>query len=185
MNKKTIALLLSAALCCSTAMTGCSESDSSSEGSDSSKAETSAAESKGAVESVAEESSAESTESEAEEAPKERPTNIVDGIDYLTFVSHGYKLPDDWEEKTEMVTFVNGQDYEVTIEKKAYDAYMKLKEELEADGIFIDSKPCCQFFLLDTELIAILSDRQAYIGNRRCLCVLSGFNVNNLDMFRI
>ncbi|GEM_PF-425325 len=138
MNKKTIALLLSAALCCSSAMTGCSESDSSSEGSDSSKAETSAAESKEAVESAAEESSAESTESEAEEAPKERPTNIVDGIDYLTFVSHGYKLPDDWEEKTEMVTFVNGQDYEVTIEKKAYDAYMKLKEELEADGIFID-----------------------------------------------
>ena len=146
MNKKPIALMLCLALCCGTALTGCSGSDSSSKAADSSEAVTSAAESTSAqesaaessAESAAEESKAESDSSKAEEAPAELKTNVIDGIDYLTLVTHGHRLPDDWEEKVSMVTFVNGQDYEVTIEKRAYDAYMKLKEELEKEGIYVD-----------------------------------------------
>ena len=138
MIKRRIALLLSIVMCCSAAVCGCSDSDSSSNSKESSKAEAVSSESDNAVESAAEESSADSEASKNEEPPKDLPTNIIDGIDYLTFVSHGYKLPDDWEEKIKKVTFVNGQDYEVTIEKRTYDAYMKLKEELENDGIFVD-----------------------------------------------
>ncbi len=142
MNKKTVALLLSIVMCCGAAVTGCSNSDSSS----GSKAESTAAESRSdagsaaesKAESAAEESASAADSSKAEDAPQELKTNIIDGIDYLTLVTHGHSLPSDWEEKTEMVTFVNGQDYEVTIEKRAYDAYMKLKEELEAEGIYVD-----------------------------------------------
>ena len=138
MNKKTLVLVLSLAMCCGTAITGCSDSDSSSKSSESSKAETTTAESKAAAESAAEESTAESKASIEEETKKELPTNIIDGIDYLTFVSHGYKLPDDWEEKVEMVTFENKQGYDVSIEKRAYDAYIELTKDLEAEGIFVD-----------------------------------------------
>ena len=139
MNKKTLVLVLSLAMCCGTAITGCSDSDSSSKSSESSKAETTTAESKAAAESAAEESTAESKASIEEETKKELPTNIIDGIDYLTFVSHGYKLPDDWEEKVEMVTFENKQGYDVSIEKRAYDAYIELTKDLEAEGIFVDA----------------------------------------------
>ena len=148
MTKKTLALLASLVLCFGTLMTGCAGSDSSSRQADSSKTESvseSKAEESSAAESKAEESkpaeSTPDTDSQADstaEAPAEKKTNIIDGTDYLTFVSHGYKLPDDWEEKTEMVTVMNGQEYEVTVEKRAYDAYLKLKAELEKEGVFVD-----------------------------------------------
>ena len=154
MNKKTIALIVSLALCFGTAVTSCSSSDSSSgqstvsstesaaestqaesTGDESSKAEP-AADSTPAAESQPEESTADSQKDT--DAPAGRKTNIIDGTDYLTFVSHGYKLPDDWEDKTEMVTFLNGQGYEVTVELRAYAAYQQLKEELEKEDIHID-----------------------------------------------
>ena len=154
MTKKTIALIASLVLCLGSVMTGCSSSDSSSKAADSSKTESaaessaadSAVESTAAPESKADESAADSqaestADSQAEssdELAKPQKTNVIDGIDYLTFVSHGYKLPDDWEEKVEMETFMNGQEYEVTIEKRACEAYRKLKEELEKEDIHID-----------------------------------------------
>ena len=142
MNKKIIAFILSLTLCCGAALTGCSGADESSKSSDSSKAGTSAAESQTAQESsagsAAGESKADADSSGSGDAPAELKTNVIDGIDYLTLVTHGHRLPEDWEEKVPMETFVNGQGYEVTIEKRAYDAYMKLKDELEKEGIYVD-----------------------------------------------
>ena len=154
MAKRTIALFVSLALCIGAVMTGCSGSDSSSEKAESSrtesaaesstaesKAESSAAEESKPAESTADSQAESTAESQAEdtgETPKPQKQNIIDGIDYLTFVSHGYKLPDDWEQKVEMETFMNGQEYEVTIEKRAFEAYKKLKEELEKEDIHID-----------------------------------------------
>ena len=64
--------------------------------------------------------------------------NSKKGIDYLALVNKLHKLPDDWEDKLETITITNSLGYEVEVEKKAYDAYLKLKADLEKDGIKID-----------------------------------------------
>ncbi len=61
-----------------------------------------------------------------------------DGIDYLVLVNKENKLPDDWEAKLETVHVTNSLGDDVEVEKKAYDAYLKLKEALEAEDVRVD-----------------------------------------------
>ena len=51
----------------------------------------------------------------------------TDDIDYMVLVNKTHKLPDDWEEKLETVHMTNSVGDDVETEKKAYDAYLKLK----------------------------------------------------------
>lgn len=60
------------------------------------------------------------------------------GIDYLVLVNKENKLPDDWEAKLETTKFTNTLGDEVEVEKKAYDAYLQLKAELEKEDIHVD-----------------------------------------------
>ena len=60
------------------------------------------------------------------------------GIDYMVLVNKLNKLPDDWEDKVETTTFTNTVGDEVEVEKKAYDAYLKLKEDLEKEDIHVN-----------------------------------------------
>ena len=60
------------------------------------------------------------------------------GIDYLALVNKTHELPAGWEDAVEIVNFKNSEDWDVSVEKKAYDAYLELKEDLEADGVYID-----------------------------------------------
>ena len=61
-----------------------------------------------------------------------------DEIDYLALVNKTHKLPDDWEEKLSTVHMTNSVGGDVEVEKKAYDAYLKLKAALEKDDIHVD-----------------------------------------------
>lgn len=61
-----------------------------------------------------------------------------DDIDYMVLVNKTNKLPSDWEKKLETVTFTNSVKDKVEVEKKAYDAYLKLKADLEKEGIKVD-----------------------------------------------
>ena len=61
-----------------------------------------------------------------------------DGIDYLVLVNKENKLPDGWEEKLETVTVKNSLGDDVEVEKKAYEAYLALKEALAAEGVEVD-----------------------------------------------
>ena len=65
-------------------------------------------------------------------------TSSKKGIDYLALVNKLNPLPDGWEDSLETVTMTNTVGDEVEVEKKAYDAYLKLKEALEAEGVFVD-----------------------------------------------
>ena len=78
---------------------------------------------------------ADSTES-ATEAVTEAPA--ADGIDYMALVNKTHALPDTWEDKLETVHMTNSVGDDVEVEKKAYDAYLKLKEALEAEYIHVD-----------------------------------------------
>ena len=58
-------------------------------------------------------------------------------IDYLVLVNKLNPLPDGWESSLKTESTVNYDNDEVVVEKKAYDAYLRLKADLEKEGIFI------------------------------------------------
>lgn len=60
------------------------------------------------------------------------------GIDYLVLVNKLNALPDDWEEKLETTKMTNSLGDEVEVESRAYDAYLKLKDALAAEGVYVD-----------------------------------------------
>lgn len=59
-------------------------------------------------------------------------------IDYLALVNKQYPLPEDWEETVEIVHMTNSLGDDVAVEKKAYEAYLKLKEALEKEDVHVD-----------------------------------------------
>ncbi len=73
---------------------------------------------------------------------KEEETQATEekvGIDYLALVNKLNPLPDGWEDALETVTITNSVGDEVEVEKKAYEAYEKLKDDLEKnDGIYTE-----------------------------------------------
>ncbi len=60
------------------------------------------------------------------------------GIDYMALVNKLNALPDYWEKTVETVHCTNSLGDDVEVEKKAYDAYLALKSDLEAEGVFVD-----------------------------------------------
>lgn len=60
-------------------------------------------------------------------------------IDYLALVNKLNPLPEGWEDALETVTVTNSVGDEVEVEKKAYDAYLLLKADLEEnEGICLE-----------------------------------------------
>ena len=59
-------------------------------------------------------------------------------IDYKALVNKLHPLPDGWEDSLETVMVKNSLGDDVEVEKKAYDAYLKLKEDLEKENVHVD-----------------------------------------------
>ena len=59
-------------------------------------------------------------------------------IDYLVLVNKQNQLPEGWEGALETVTVQNSLGDDVEVEKRAYDAYLELKADLEKDGVKVD-----------------------------------------------
>ena len=65
--------------------------------------------------------------------------DAASGIDYMALVNKLNPLPEGWEEALQTVTITNSVGDEVEVEKKAYDAYLKMKDDLEQnDGIYLE-----------------------------------------------
>ena len=60
------------------------------------------------------------------------------GIDYMALVNKEYPLPDGWEDAIETVHYTNSVGDDVEVEKKAWDAYEKMKADLEKMDIHVD-----------------------------------------------
>ena len=61
------------------------------------------------------------------------------GIDYLALVNKVHPLPEGWEDALETVTITNSVGDEVEVEARAYEAYERLKADLEEnDGIYTE-----------------------------------------------
>jgi len=59
-------------------------------------------------------------------------------IDYMVLVNKENPLPDKWEQELSLTKYTNSLGDEVETESKAYEAYLKLKEELEKEGVKVD-----------------------------------------------
>lgn len=82
--------------------------------------------------------SSNNTYDEADKATEAATEAAVGSIDYMALVNKTHALPDDWEAKLETVHMTNTVGDDVEVEKKAYDAYLKLKEDLEKEDIHVD-----------------------------------------------
>ena len=155
-NKKTISLLL--ALMMAFAITACSSGEQgASQGADQAKPSSEGQTTEAVQEAApAADESAQQSETAAaagQEAASEAETAVsqaaststaekaaeqAESINYLALVNKQNPLPDGWEDALETVHMTNSIGDDVEVEKKAYDAYLKLKEDLEKEGIFVD-----------------------------------------------
>ena len=60
------------------------------------------------------------------------------GIDYKALVNKLNPLPEGWEDALQTVKIKNSLGDDVEVEKKAYDAYLALKADLEKEGVHVD-----------------------------------------------
>jgi hypothetical protein len=58
---------------------------------------------------------------------------VQTGIDYLVLVNKENKLPDDWENKVELVEVQNAYDETIRVEKEALEKYDELRDALLAE----------------------------------------------------
>ena len=59
------------------------------------------------------------------------------GYDYLVLVNKYTQLPDNWEDKIQLVTAKDAWGDEVKVEKEAYEEYKKLAKALKDEGVII------------------------------------------------
>ncbi len=70
---------------------------------------------------------------------QENDPNTQAGIDYMALVNKLNPLPDGWEDALETVHITNSVGDDVEVEKKAYEAYVRLKDDLaENEGIYLE-----------------------------------------------
>ena len=74
-------------------------------------------------------------EPEPEPVPEPEPEPT---IDYLVLVDADHRLPGDWEDSLRLEDFVNAVGDEVRVERTAYAAYLRLKEDLAEEGVYVD-----------------------------------------------
>ena len=72
------------------------------------------------------------------EESSEKTADDGSTIDYMVLVNKENKLPDGWEKALETVKIKDSQGWDVEVEKKAYDAYLDLKKDLEKDDVHVD-----------------------------------------------
>ena len=59
--------------------------------------------------------------------------------DYMILLNHTHSLPDGFEDTIELITVKNCEDDEFQIEKKAYEAFLRLRQDLlEDEGLQIE-----------------------------------------------
>ena len=86
----------------------------------------------------AQSSSASDSGADGESSAASVPAATTSGIDYMALVNKQNALPDGWEDAVQIETFTNTVGDEVQVEAKAYQAYLALKEELEAEDVHVD-----------------------------------------------
>ncbi len=67
-----------------------------------------------------------------------KDTDTEYSMNYMVLVNRDNPLPDGWEDALQCEYFDNAVGDTVAVEKTAYAEYLKMKEELEKEGIYVD-----------------------------------------------
>ena len=68
----------------------------------------------------------------------ENDNPVVQEIDYLVLVNPEHALPDDWEDRLEVVYMTNRHGEEIGVERIAFEAYCRLRDALAEEGVHLD-----------------------------------------------
>ena len=71
-------------------------------------------------------------------APSRGAEKEAEGINYLVLVNRLHALPQGWEDALETVHITNSVGDDIEVEKKACEACLLLKEDLEKEGVYVD-----------------------------------------------
>ena len=72
------------------------------------------------------------------EAEESQAVTKQSEMDYLVLVNKENPLAENWEDNLEIVHMTNSLGDDVQVEKKAYEAYLKLKDALAEEDVFVD-----------------------------------------------
>ena len=61
---------------------------------------------------------------------------------YMTLVNKTHKLPDNWEDKIELLEMKNAYDEDIRVEKSSYEAFLALRDALLEEGVDIELDSC-------------------------------------------
>lgn len=110
------------------------------------------------------------------------------GIDYLALVNKENKLPEGWESTLETETFKNTVGDTVEVEKKAYDAYLKLKAALAAEDVYVDLDSARRSVAAQQEIWDDFMEKYGEVYTRRTVAT-PGFSEHHtglaLDLYLI
>ena len=73
---------------------------------------------------------------------------------YLTLVNRTHKLPDNWEDKIELLEMKNAYDEDIRVEKGSYEAFQALRDALLEEGVDIELDSCYRSVARQEELWA-------------------------------
>ena len=76
---------------------------------------------------------------------------VTDDI-YLTLVNKTHKLPDNWEDKIELLEMKNAYDEDIRAEKGSHEAFLRLREALLKEGVDIELDSCYRSVVRQEEL---------------------------------
>ena len=118
-----------------------------------------------------------------------------EGIDYLALVNKEYPLPEGWEDALETVHMTNSVGDDVEVEKKAYDAYLELKADLEKDGVYIDLDSARRSIAAQEDIVVRFTEKYGedyvkkyvavpgYSEHHTGLALDLYFNLNGVDVY--
>lgn len=80
-------------------------------------------------------------------------------LDYLVLVNKQNPLPDTWESEIEIVYVVNSLGDDVDVERRAYEAYLKLKTALAEDEVYVDLDSAYRSVAAQMEIVEDFTER--------------------------
>ena len=83
-----------------------------------------------------------STPEEDEDKPKGQEAAEIEQDIYLTLVNKTHALPDNWEDKIELLDMKNAYDEDIRVEKGSYEAFLALRDALLKEGVDIELDSC-------------------------------------------
>lgn len=116
------------------------------------------------------------------------PPYVNPDLDYLVLVDSSHPLPEGWEGSIETESFVNAVGDEVKVERTAYEAYLKLKEALEKEGVYIDLDSAYRSVAEQQKIVDDFTEKYG-AGYARTYAAVPGYSEHHtglaLDVFLI